>query len=764
MANAIFLTNPELNTDNVTVTPSTGALGRRAGAPIAAAGNSGLLRLAAMGDAGDDLSHVVGILGSQQQPRYDPKDDAGVSRFTAPDSATIATFTDAGSVTGTLTTGHALVVCNDRLWLIRADKPANHQMKIYRYDGGTTWTLVVTYDTGSTTTENQHISACAFGTTIYIVTTKNTSAVAFYTVDVVTNTFAVVKKDVVYTSLPAVLGPAAIATNGLRFVIAMRTAEVSGADVVFLIGVSFGNFIVQPLSVLDQFGVTWGGATIFDHHDLTHNLTQGFVLQGRADNGGADYLQKVIRGDDGLSWEELTNLDGVVTQPAVSTFSGSGNRGAVALDGEQIFFLRTRAATKDGLATAIHQSWFDGMTWHLNNVANGADAVNVASQPLSIVNWRGTMFYSYIISGTATIRIRRCNELTTTDTGYRRVLTLNEPNYVDGPEDDTQTALFVTPRGRIREGDSFTIPPYYDYAASNVLVEALGEPYRTADNATPNVVMNAGTGRRFNANAIAYWGTNVPALTHQFHTSDSWGAPAQSLSLSALKYTLTVASANGDRVLFTTSPFQKDELAIRPNWANLSTGIFRIIANGTNWILVDGNPGSPSTGAGGATIFGDRMAIFPGSELVYQYARTLYPSALQVPALPDGSVDSYQIEGLHMGTYLQTNRNYAGGLTIPVEQPQTVAQLRGGRRIWKPTSTRQRRAYPMSFQLHTETQIAQWEGFYARTRGATTLSLFWPKGEVEPNNFLVGRIEGLELHRIQKLHYDASLNFVEDLP
>ena len=164
-------------------------------------------------------------------------------------------------------------------------------------------------------------------------------------------------------------------------------------------------------------------------------------------------------------------------------------------------------------------------------------------------------------------------------------------------------------------GDTYTVASTYQYPKENIWREF--RPSRhvrsSADNASWNVVFDAGSADTFRGNLVALFGTNFRTATLQLNAADAWGAPSVSVALDATIATFTVgAGVRGPGYVGPTaspswrpSQFRSDGDAHR--WF-LSTGgvVYEITDNDNDRIYVDGVDFSAA--AGTSYIFGDRMA------------------------------------------------------------------------------------------------------------------------------------------------------------
>jgi hypothetical protein len=175
--------------------------------------------------------------------------------------------------------------------------------------------------------------------------------------------------------------------------------------------------------------------------------------------------------------------------------------------------------------------------------------------------------------------------------------------------------------------DTYTMQTRYTYGPENVWRD-LRPSSRTesaVDGVNWSIVFDAGANTLFAGDLVAVFGTNMRTATWQMNSSNSWGAPAVSVSLNATIISFTVGS--GVRGAGYLGP------AAAPNWTpgmwrsngdsrrmflDLGGTIHEITDNDESRIYVDGVDFSAATGT--AYVFGDRMA----STLTfaqYRYAR-----------------------------------------------------------------------------------------------------------------------------------------------
>lgn len=732
MGNGTILANPELENDDVAVTSSVPGLGRHAGPFVEAAGGSGRMILAADGDAGDDTARTVVIQGTQEHPLYSPRNAAGQDRWAAPDSSGGGTtFSQAGSA---VTVGgysdhpsFALGKAGDRLHLVVGDRPGgagNFLLKVYAL-GGSGWTLKATYDTGDTSVI-RGVRAVGIGTVLYFACRQTINQSFIY--DTATGTIAVYARGY----LPAVGGGAVLAGGAGSFVM----AEIVSGVVNVYAGTSLVSLAFQA-DVFSLFKTTWGASATGSSSflDLTYSSRYGFVLFFTVVTAAADWQPKVLTSPDGVAWDEFRDRDGVVRQPTFAQYFGQGG-GAVATQGKKVFLYKPKAASLNNTPTDLIEGWFDGdAAWTTDKDCDATDTPLIGTE-VRATEYRGGIYYGYSTSIT-NIKVRRANELVTANTGVYRDLVLNEPNYVDGPEDDTATSLTASPSGRVRATDQFTSQAYYDWGVKNVLEEPLGEEARLPHNGTPWILFDAGANRAFVVDAAGSAGINVPGLNFAMNDTDSWGSPAWAPSLSSVRATSTVSSVKGNYVkLATAVAVAQDELAIQPHWVQLTTGIFRVLSNGTDWLLVDGNPGSPAASSA-VTVFTDRASYIDSTVHIHRYARLSWPTALVT------AEGYYRVRRFMFGKALTFPDNFDVGYDRPFDAIVDVRQLRGGSVVVQGVNEELVSTWTLTFSRLPSP--ASWKsilGQYTRTRGPLRQAMLWPYGTPDDLiNFEVGRIQ-----------------------
>jgi hypothetical protein len=181
--------------------------------------------------------------------------------------------------------------------------------------------------------------------------------------------------------------------------------------------------------------------------------------------------------------------------------------------------------------------------------------------------------------------------------------------------------------------DTFTLRAAYEYPRTAIW-DSLSPSvqWRTsADGSAANIVLDAGANNKWCVDMVALFGTNYRTATLELNTADSWGAPAQSISLDATIASFTVGSASfkgkgfvGPTTSLTWRPaqFKSDGDAHRIFLA-LDNGsgvvVYEVADNDTDRIFVDGVDFSSATGT--AYLFGDKAATKTTPTYQYRYAR-----------------------------------------------------------------------------------------------------------------------------------------------
>jgi WD40 repeat protein len=709
MAKGIFLANPELNLDDVDVT-ATSELGRRAGAPLAFDTNSDLLNITTIGDSGDDADHDIEILGNQQIPLYAPLDADGTRYYTAPETfATMGATIACGSAARI-----ALVAADDRLYAIVAD---GSDLTVYAWTGSA-WDAQA-----AITTLMDHgggIAAAAIGQNVYIALGNNADGtIELYRFNTRADTIGQLAQSLVATD-GSVAG-IALATNGALFSLLVTRQNGSGpeTDVDVYFGTP-GSMSQKDDTINDLFSSTWSTGDDVRCCALGYDRTYGFVAAFRCGAGSPASLRVAIS-TDGDGWREFEDLNGDVAQPTVSTPWADAEVCALAIENRRVFIWRATAAVQDDPPTDVKMQWFDGAsTWSSEVDADGGVAIH-AGTPIAATNWRGQMHFGWRSSSSA-ITVRRCNGLTLTNTGYYREIRFGEPMFIAGLDDDSRTALFFVASGSITAGDKFRIQAAeYDYRVEHLLDDFLVKVWRGTHNAEQVIQFDAGSGRAFALDAIAVLRTNLPSIAVQLDDDVNFASPSTDQEILATVQTASVVSANRNRIVFADGTFREKQYApgtVR-HWVSVSTGVFRILDNTHNALIVEGS--ATGATATSATIFRDSLGhVFATPPAPKRYLRLVTPTL----ALPDGY---YEISRVIFGLRLSLPRNFSNGFAREQAAIETVTQLKSGARFYTSLNSQQRDSFVLPWQVvKLEQHLRSLTGLFALSRGGRELVAFWP--------------------------------------
>ena len=184
-------------------------------------------------------------------------------------------------------------------------------------------------------------------------------------------------------------------------------------------------------------------------------------------------------------------------------------------------------------------------------------------------------------------------------------------------------------------GDTYAIATRYTYGADNVWTEL--RPSRRAqstdDAAAWGIVFDAGALDLFHGDVIAVFGTNMRTASWQLNATDSWGAPAVSVTLDATLTTFAVTTAGRGYIT-------------GPPGANWRSGQFRsngdsrrfflsvTVGTSQTYEITDNDEArlyiagvDLSTATGTAHVFGDRMGARLAQFSQYRFARFYVASA-----------------------------------------------------------------------------------------------------------------------------------------
>lgn len=729
MARGSFLTNPELNLDDVELL-ATSELGSRSGTPTRLSPNTGGLELSAVGDAGDTDDHDVTILGTQQRPFYSPLTTGLVLQYTAPE-----TFANVGAaVTVSAGTKVTLVTCDDRLFETVA---TSTDLRVYVWDGAAfalKASLAAAFSSSS-----GGIAAVAIGAFIYIAVSDNTAArISLFRYNSIAETLSPFADS--WLALPGVtVTHIAMATNGGIFVLFVG----EGTDVrVFVAGIGSSTPQENPQTIDNVFSTDWSTGGDVRASSITYNRTYGFVAAFRIAGSGL----KLAVSPDGEGWEAFKNLNGAEDQPTPSTAWGDAITSAINVENRRVFVYRH--TTSD-----IKLQWFDGdTTWSAEVDADGGTAIDSQTQ-LGATNWRGAMYLGWRSSSTTAV-VRKHNALTTTNTGYYREIRMGERMFVAGIDDDSQIALFFVATGSIASGDKFRIPSSeYDYRVEHVLDDFISKVWRGEDEDEQIIRFDAGSGRAFSIDTILIVGTNLPSLTVQLDDDSAFGSPSTNQAISGAVQTATVSSVDRNRVNFAASTFvpRRYSAGARQYWVSFSAGsteIFAILNNTAEALILDRSAAGAS---GTATIFGETMGyLFSSAQSPARYLRLLTPNV----ELPDGY---YEISRVIFGLRLDLPRNFSNGFVRDPQAIEAVTPLKSGARFPTKLNTRQRIGFTLPFDVvKLDEHLRALEGLYAWTRGATELVGFWPyptgTGD-QPEAYAGYIVQGLSAELLNKNFY-----------
>lgn len=693
MAKGVFLTAPELNNDEVAVSASS-ELGQRAGAPIPFASNSGGLTVTTLGDPGDSDEHSFETFGTEQRPMYAPLDTGGNPVYTAPETYATLGATIAGG-SGALV---ALATCEDRLFAVVA---SGTNLTIFRWTGSA-WTSAAST---SIVEASGGIGACTVNDDIFVAVSNNTDAqIELYRFNRPTGTIAQVADSWISTDTLTV-DSIAVATNGALFVL---LAEIAGDVQVFFGGI--GNMEQRATSISDRFSTAWSTGGTVTAPAITYNDRYQFVAAFHSGSGGST-LRLATTGD-GDRWQQFKNLNSVVKEPTGSTAWGDAITPGIAAENNRVYVFRH--ASSD-----IKMQWFrqgEG-GWSGEVDVDGGVAVD-SGTAISAVNWRGEIYVAWRSAGGGTITIRKGNSFTATP-GYYREIELGKPMFVAGIDDDSATALFFVATGTVTQGDKWTIPAAeYDFRVEHLLDDFLSKVWRGAQDDDQTILFDAGSTGAFGVDTVAVFGVNFPELTFELDDDVAFGSPAVTQVISSVVQTATISSVNRNRVVYAADTFEAHQYAGGQSrfWLNCSAGIFRILDNSTDALLIAGN----ATGAtGSSTIFKDSMGyLFTSVEGPTRYAR------LTVPAIttPDGYCE---IRRVVFGLRFEPPVDYRIGWTRRYAQQGARVELKDGARFNTLLNVMQRPAMSLVYRHYLE-NVRPVASFFGRTGGGMRLVGFWP--------------------------------------
>ena len=192
----------------------------------------------------------------------------------------------------------------------------------------------------------------------------------------------------------------------------------------------------------------------------------------------------------------------------------------------------------------------------------------------------------------------------------------------------------------------------YAYAAANVLRQPVLREYRGETDDVETAIVLDGGGRGFRPDAVAVFGSNVPGMTFEFNSSDSWTTPLVSFAFRTPGvlpspdryihewYAASGFDSNGYRIVYESgSPwrphqFKSDAGGAVHYFGRVSSGrmhLFRILDNTENTLIVDVDTATVGFSVkGSGMIMSDRFAcmvghhfddVNPDPSVTYRYCR-----------------------------------------------------------------------------------------------------------------------------------------------
>lgn len=711
MGQEFFLGNPHLTVEDVVATHSS-AIGRRAGQVIPAVSNGGQMLMTAFGDAGDGLSRLVQIRGNEDYPRYLPHDTSAVPLFSghhifaaAPTHASVAT-------------GCAVAASYDRLHLVTIE---GDFLLVYT-KGLTTWTLRNSIEMDHDASGG--LSAWGEGDMVWIAVADNVgNTVYFYQFSAITFALREVANGSVTTTAPDHI---ALASNGSRFVLLVEN-DVGGGikDTKVFFGGDLSRMEEKGDSFIDMFGTTWN-ATPGDIKKpaLMWSPYYQFVAALHAQNGSPGNV-RVVRSNDGDDWTEFTGNNGVVAHPPALTGANYANGKTLAIVAEafRIWIFETTTTGAAGTApTDVKTFFFDGRDdWEAEVDADGGVAIQGAS-PLAATNWRGTVYFAWL--STSSVAVRKCNELTTTDSDLTgpRGIDRGRRNFVAGIDDDSRTALFFKAKGFPQKGDEFTIPVQFDHDGKYILTEFTAETWRAVDGVEQYDQLYAGLGRRFLLDTFCLFNTNVPEVLVEMDSAGTMAAPSFSTELSAVLKTRTITSATVGAITFAADSFVPHEFANRRCWVRVGASILTVLDNTASMLVVDGDA---TALVGDADVFGDR--------LIYKHP-TLVASApyirftVEAMDVPDGY---FQIGKFIGGIRLEPEQLFYTDYSRRTEAHGEILEVTSGARLGTRLNYNARRAWDIRYPAPLPNQVVATRGYLGRFVNGQGQLAFSQDGDLE---------------------------------
>jgi hypothetical protein len=180
------------------------------------------------------------------------------------------------------------------------------------------------------------------------------------------------------------------------------------------------------------------------------------------------------------------------------------------------------------------------------------------------------------------------------------------------------------------KADTWTLDTGYQYPKANLWRNQRPScTWRsTADNASTNLVFDAGTNNLFRGQIAALFGINFRTATLQFNATDAWGAPSATLALDGTIVSGVVSASVGRGFIgFTiTSGF-----TMVPHMFKSSEGQRFFAEIGGQGYLIDDNSATVlyiqdvdfTAAAGTVYVYSDRLAADYGSVIGYRFMRLL---------------------------------------------------------------------------------------------------------------------------------------------
>lgn len=752
MSRQLFLTNPDLNIDDIEVVHSS-ALGQRAGKPIAASSNSGYSRITPIGNVEDGLDRNVRIRGEGIWPRYMPTNSTGDEMSTA-----LETFTTMTALSVTDVKRLALVAVYDRLHLVTLSGDA--LLSIY------VWTATGFVVRNSVEVDHDiqgGIAACGRGDNIYIgIADDAQQEVSFYRFNARSLALGQIAEGALAVNQPTAIS---MASDGAMFVF-LHEYDLGGGlyDVRIAYGGDLSKLRQKAHSFLDMFGGDWTAEGHLNQPFITWNQQYKFVAGMRAGTTTPGKM-RFAHSSEGDDWVEFDDIINEVNYPATTAPFGNVKNIAVAGEGRRIFTLRGSSGTLDAAPTNLQMQYFNGRrAWSAEIDADGGLGV-LNGTGLAIANWRGTIYGAWA-SASGAIQMRKWNTLSTlpSDTAGHstRAIERGRLNFVDGIEDETRSALFFEFRGVVQKDDVFTIPTSYDRRGANVLSPVLGETWRTDDGGEEWIRLDAGVDRKFVLNGFTAFHTNMPELVIEMDDDETFATPDSTVTISAALKTATVTSASFNRVICAADSFLAHEFASRYVWARFSTGlvgVFRVLDNTTTDLIIDGDV---SAGGGTVTLFGDYFAHeFANVQTPRRYLRV----KVEAVDLPDGY---YEIGRVLFGLLLEPRVCIEVGYRYEQGRIVSTVDLNTGSIIATPLNLRTQRSWDVSLDFYENQYVDEFIGFFARCANQAEQLVFWPgiefSGGLDREEALLVRVNGeIDTPGSESIYTKARIRLLEEV-